>query len=312
MSANKAALFAVGPAKAGPKKTVAAVPAHDVKATGSRKPAPVPVKPLGLSATQRDAKRAEAAKLQAAGDEYVATSMFKWSADHLGAAPKYEAAANAFNAAGDARRAWGLMEKAAQSHVETGAFGAAGNALTAAAKIAAKNAEAICSSSESSDSSDSDSARLSAVGLRVRAAEMWLLYGDLVQGAVCYCAAAALAEAEAKADGGAHAAELYVCAPARVSVCLCVSLCATLSPPLPPPNTHRYLLARDSVLPSGALSTEAEVKTASVRCLDLLRQICSFLYRDSTRLAQALEHSRLLLLVCVLCMRVVCLSFTQL
>ena len=243
MSANKAALFAVGPAKAGPKKAVAAVPAHDVKAAGSRKPAPVPVKPLGLSAAQRDAKRAEAAKLQAAGDEYVATSMFKWSADHLGAAPKYEAAANAFNAAGDARRAWGLMEKAAQSHVETGTFGAAGNALTAAAKIAAKNAEAICSSSESSDSSDSDSARLSAVGLHVRAAEMWLLYGDLVQGAVCYCAAAALAEAEA--DGGAHAAELYVCVPVCACVCLCVSACVSvcLCMPLshhrspPPPHT---------------------------------------------------------------------------
>ena len=254
MSSNKAALFDLGPVKGkmaggvkGPPKKAAA---PSSAAPTARKAAPV--KPLGLSAEQREIKRAEAAKLQAAGEDYVSTSLFKWSADHLGAAPKFEAAANAYNAAGDASRAWALMERAAQSHVETGTYGAAATALTNAAKIAAAG---------STGSSGLDTS--TAIGLRVKAAEMWQLYGDLVQGALCYCAGAELAD---QAEDAARAEELY-------------------------------LLARDSVLPSGALSSEADVKSASVRCLELLRQVFKFLCRDTSRLSLALEHSRLLLLV---------------
>ncbi len=134
---------------------------------------------MGLSEEQKEVKRKEAAVLVAAGEDYLSTSMFKWSADHLGAAPKFEAAANTYKAIGDSRRGWEFMQKASQSHAAYDSFGAAGNALISAARMAA-TAE--------------PPANEIAADFHIKAAEMWGMYGDHVQVANSYTSAAELLE----------------------------------------------------------------------------------------------------------------------
>lgn len=197
---NKAALFDISPQN-GSKPSSSKSKSSVREATSSSVSAPQgvssPSKPqlksssFGLSEAKKQQKIKEATALVAKGEEYLTTSMFKWSQDHLGAAPKFEAAGNAYNVAGETRKAWECMQRASQSHAAYGSFGAAASALVNAARMAA---------------AAEPPATDKAVELNNSAAEMWSMHGDLLATANSYCAAAELLEE----SDAARAEELYV------------------------------------------------------------------------------------------------------
>jgi hypothetical protein len=174
---SKAALFDTSGSVKPPQAKVSTL-----VATGT-KPKPLFMN-MGISAANKEAKKKEALELCAKGKEYLATSLFKWSADHLGASTKFEAASNAFKVAGDEEQACAMLEMAAKSHSAYGSHSAAANALVNASKLASGD---------------------KAIQLNLNAADMYGVCGDLANAANSYaCAADLSVESDANA-----AEELY-------------------------------------------------------------------------------------------------------
>ena len=186
LSQNKASLFGnstgAKPSVTGVSKQTAGV--KPVGSSGlktgsaSALPRAAVKKTLEISAEAKARKLAEANILAKAGDDYLATSFFKWSPDHLGASSKYEHASNAYKVAGEALKACIFMEKAAKAHAAYESFGTAASSFANASKLAAALLENV----------------EEAVRLQLAAGEMWSLYGDLYQVASSYLAAAELCE----------------------------------------------------------------------------------------------------------------------
>ena len=144
-----------------------------------------------ISPVVKAQKMKEAAELAQAGDDYLKTSIFKWSADHLGASNKFEGAATAYSVAGEKELAATMFEKAAKSHAGCSLYGAAANAFMSASKMFA--------------SLPSSAGVTRAVANLRQASDMWAMHGETFQAANCYISAGTLLET----DDSAQAWEFY-------------------------------------------------------------------------------------------------------
>ena len=179
LSQNKASLFGNAPApKSSSSGSFAA--ASKQRETPFASQAPKVALFSEISAETKAQKLAEARSLDKVGDEYLQTSLFKWSPDHLGASTKFEHASNAYKVAGEMRLACETMEKAAKSHAGYNSFGTAATSFVNASKLAAAMP----------DGTGVDKA----VQLLTAGAEMWSLHGDVFQVAQCYLAAGEVSE----------------------------------------------------------------------------------------------------------------------
>jgi len=118
-----------------------------------------------LSADAKQKKLDEAHFLCEKGEKLITTSIFKWSADHLAAAPAFEKSAQCYVAVGDLNQAKAMYQKAAESQQKYDAYGSAAVSLMKAAQIAQNQGK----SEESADLYES-------------AAQNWLLNGENEKG----------------------------------------------------------------------------------------------------------------------------------
>lgn len=90
----------------------------------------------GLSQQTKNKKIAEAKEHAERAEKHLQTSLFKWSADYLAAAPAFEQAANAYRVAGELDLCRDMFVKAAVSHQKYGADAASALSYMKAAQIA--------------------------------------------------------------------------------------------------------------------------------------------------------------------------------
>jgi len=126
------------------------------------------------------AEKLKAAKeLHQAGEEYLKTSMFKWSADHLGASNKFEEASTAYKVAGEIELACTMLEMASKSHAAYQSYAAAASSLINSSKLAVMLPDGT----------------QRAVRNLTAASEFYSMYGDAFQAAAAYTSAGELCEA---------------------------------------------------------------------------------------------------------------------
>jgi len=191
--ANKSALFGAAPVK---KAAAALGPSSASRPVGTSASAPksVAAKSSGMpviSPTVKAEKLKAAKELHKAGDEYLKTSIFKWSADHLGASSKFEDAATAYKVAGELDLACQMLEAASRSHAAYASFGAAATSLVNASKMAAIM----------------PGGTQRAIGHLTAASEFWAMHGESYQAAAAFISAGELCEQSDSAQ--AQAWELY-------------------------------------------------------------------------------------------------------
>jgi hypothetical protein len=181
LSQSKASLFGSTPApKTSSSGPITAASKQRETPAASQQTTPKVALFSEISVEAKTQKLEEARSLEKAGEEYLRTSLFKWSPDHLGASTKFEHASNAYKVAGDIRRAYETMEKAAKSHAAYDSFGTAATSFVNASKLAAAMP----------DGAGVDKA----VQLLTAAADMWSLHGDVFQVAQCYLSAGEISE----------------------------------------------------------------------------------------------------------------------
>ena len=189
--ANKSALFGAAPVK---KAAAAPGPSSASRPVGISASAPksVAAKSSGMpviSPAVKAEKLKAAKELHKAGDEYLKTSIFKWSADHLGASSKFEDAATAYKVAGELDLACQMLEAASRSHAAYASFGAAATSLVNASKMAAIM----------------PGGTQRAIGHLTAASEFWAMHGESYQAAAAFISAGELCEL----SDPAQAWELY-------------------------------------------------------------------------------------------------------
>lgn len=89
-----------------------------------------------LSDAIKAQKKQEAEKLKQEADAYLKTSVFQWSPDYMGAAPKFDGASKAYAAAGELSLAREMSLECSKAYSGYESFSSAGNVMQNAAKIA--------------------------------------------------------------------------------------------------------------------------------------------------------------------------------
>ena len=130
LSDQKDALFGNAPM---PKTAPAKLPPASASTRSAGKPAG------GMSQETKDKKILEAKEHAARTEKHLQTSLFKWSEDHLAAAPAFEQAANAYRVAGELDLCREMFVKASISHQKYGADAAGALSYMKAAQAAHVN-----------------------------------------------------------------------------------------------------------------------------------------------------------------------------
>lgn len=89
----------------------------------------------GLNSIEESKKINEAKEHVKKAEEYLKVTMFKWSADHLGAASYFTKAALCYKVAGELKLAYEMYMKSGNSNDEVNAFGASAQEYSKAAEI---------------------------------------------------------------------------------------------------------------------------------------------------------------------------------
>ena len=89
----------------------------------------------GLNTIEKSKKLNEAKEHVNKAEEYMKVTMFKWSPDHLGAAPYFTKAALCYKVADELKLAYEMYMKAGNSNDEINAFGASAQEYSKAAEI---------------------------------------------------------------------------------------------------------------------------------------------------------------------------------
>lgn len=123
----------------------------------------------GISDAARAQKKKEAEKLKEEGEAYLKTSVFQWSPDYMGAAPKFEGASRAYAAAGETPLAREMSLECSKAYEGYESLSSAANAMQTASKL----------------SKDMKSFEQSVTDL-IKAADLWGRAGDMIRVAQIY------------------------------------------------------------------------------------------------------------------------------
>lgn len=88
-----------------------------------------------ISMAMKAQKKQDAEKLKLEGEAYLKTSVFQWSPDYMGAAPKFDGASKAYAAAGELSLAHEMSLQCSKAYAGYESFSSAGNIMQTAAKI---------------------------------------------------------------------------------------------------------------------------------------------------------------------------------
>lgn len=134
LSANKSALFGKGSGST-PSTIATSGSKPSAKLSGGSSSSSSST----ISPAVKAKKIAEAEEWNGKGNEHLKKSVFKWTPDHLAAAPCFEKASTSYKLAGELDLARQLLVKSAESNEIAGCSSAAANNYCKAAEIAHSN-----------------------------------------------------------------------------------------------------------------------------------------------------------------------------